>query len=184
MLVPLYLRERGWGEGLQHPHKSPQKPPPHLVRLIRIRNKPSVIRVRKIRPFIQRWSQQIQRAATAQCAAHRRKRIHVKAAVCIKHDNVGILPQQSVGFFGRQRPGNTGGCGNPKHAPRFKQRFRQQRKYPLQALTLRPGNDFQLARKVIYTASRPLSPVRIRIDCSTGITKILPSPILPVCAAF
>src|SRR5690606_31978328 len=31
-----------------------------------------------------------------------------------------------------------------------------------------------------YRASIPLSPVRMRTTCSTGITKILPSPILPV----
>jgi hypothetical protein len=30
-----------------------------------------------------------------------------------------------------------------------------------------------------YTASGPVSPVRMRITCSTSCTKILPSPILP-----
>src|SRR5690349_6423612 len=34
-----------------------------------------------------------------------------------------------------------------------------------------------------YRASAPVSPVRIRITCSIGVTKILPSPILPVRAA-
>lgn len=34
------------------------------------------------------------------------------------------------------------------------------------------------------TASAPVSPVRIRITCSTSRTKILPSPILPVRAAL
>lgn len=35
-----------------------------------------------------------------------------------------------------------------------------------------------------YTASGPRSPVRIRTASSIEDTKILPSPILPVCAAF
>ena len=35
-----------------------------------------------------------------------------------------------------------------------------------------------------YRASAPVSPVRIRITCSSSKTKILPSPILPVLAAF
>ncbi len=34
-----------------------------------------------------------------------------------------------------------------------------------------------------YRASAPVSPVRIRMTCSIGVTKILPSPILPVRAA-
>jgi hypothetical protein len=33
-------------------------------------------------------------------------------------------------------------------------------------------------------ASEPRSPVRMRIACSTSMTKILPSPIRPVRAAF
>ncbi len=33
-------------------------------------------------------------------------------------------------------------------------------------------------------ADSPLSPVRILMTCSTGLTKILPSPIFPVCAAL
>ncbi len=35
-----------------------------------------------------------------------------------------------------------------------------------------------------HTASAPASPVRMRIIRSTGVTQILPSPILPVCAAL
>ncbi|MNS84853.1 hypothetical protein D3C72_1186920 [compost metagenome] len=35
----------------------------------------------------------------------------------------------------------------------------------------------------IYSAASPASPVRIRITCSRGAAKILPSPILPVRAA-
>ncbi|EEI86820.1 hypothetical protein HMPREF0072_0616, partial [Anaerococcus lactolyticus ATCC 51172] len=31
-----------------------------------------------------------------------------------------------------------------------------------------------------YSASAPISPVRMRMTCSTAVTKILPSPILPV----
>ena len=34
-----------------------------------------------------------------------------------------------------------------------------------------------------YIASGPVSPVLTRTACSIGTTKILPSPILPVCAA-
>lgn len=34
-----------------------------------------------------------------------------------------------------------------------------------------------------YRASAPVSPVRIRMTCSIGVTKILPSPIFPVRAA-
>src|SRR5690606_38520509 len=41
-----------------------------------------------------------------------------------------------------------------------------------------------LAGKRGYTASSPVSPVRIRIACSRVVTKILPSPILPVLAAL
>jgi len=33
-----------------------------------------------------------------------------------------------------------------------------------------------------YSAAAPVSPVRIRTTCSTGVTKILPSPIFPVFA--
>src|SRR5690606_16971169 len=33
-----------------------------------------------------------------------------------------------------------------------------------------------------YSAATPLSPVRMRIACSMGVTKILPAPILPVLA--
>ena len=35
---------------------------------------------------------------------------------------------------------------------------------------------------LVYIASAPVSPVRTRRASSTGITKILPSPILPVLA--
>ncbi|EMP78607.1 PilL protein [Burkholderia pseudomallei MSHR1043] len=40
-----------------------------------------------------------------------------------------------------------------------------------------------IARVSCYRASAPVSPVRIRITCSIDVTKILPSPILPVRAA-
>src|SRR4030095_14471372 len=46
----------------------------------------------------------------------------------------------------------------------------------------RHGVPFRRAWR--YTAASPDSPVRMRTTCSTAVTKILPSPILPVCAAL
>jgi hypothetical protein len=49
------------------------------------------------------------------------------------------------------------------------------------------GQDGQEAFHVLFpldqSASAPVSPVRMRTTCSSGKTKILPSPILPVRAA-
>ena len=60
---------------------------------------------------------------------------------------------------------------------------------PQQQFEPRAGGSIILAVQrlsvtVRHTAASSVSPVRMRMTCSTVVTNILPSPILPVRAAF